>query len=332
MYGGEARMYALLELLGVAAAVLAERWLRRPQTWHAWAIGGVTMLALFDHVSGLLLGAGLLAVAGLRRDREAWRWRIGLAIPAVVWATVWGPSFLRQQSVTHASWIAHTSFTGVVDAIGSLVTSTGGLGLVVTTGVVAGGAVLLRRDPVLGRVWVLCGVLPVALAAAIGIFVPFFIDRTLTVASWAPAFAIAVLLDVLLRRSRLVGITVVAVMCAIVVPGTLVFLGRTWEYDASIDHLRSVSRRGDVVAVVPAWYGPLVDWRIAIPESGGVRTVRVAGLTDSHAIAIGARTASGRVWVLSFAGDERRFPGFERCGPDWTDGVTAVSCLRGPVG
>src|SRR4029077_9540135 len=40
-YGGEARMYALLELLGVAAAMLAERWWRTPRPWHAGAAGAL---------------------------------------------------------------------------------------------------------------------------------------------------------------------------------------------------------------------------------------------------------------------------------------------------
>ena len=38
IYGGEARMYALLQLIGVAAAVVGDHWLRAPRPWHAWAI------------------------------------------------------------------------------------------------------------------------------------------------------------------------------------------------------------------------------------------------------------------------------------------------------
>ena len=331
MYGGEARMYALLELLGIAAAVLADRWLRRPQSWHAWAIGVVTLLALFDHVSGLLLGAGLLAVAGLRRDRAAWRWRAALAAAGVVWAACWGPSFLQQQSVTHASWIARTSVAGVVDAVGSLVTATHGFAAVIALAVGAGAVVLWRRDPVLGRVWVACALVPFVLAAVIGLFAPFFIDRTVTVAAWAPAVAIAVLLDAVFRRSHVVGVAVAIGAFALVVPGTLVFLGRTWEYDASIEHLQAVARPGDVVAAVPAWYGPLIEWRIAEPDTGGVHAITVSGLGDAEAVVLGARATNHRAWVLSFSGDHQRFLAFARCAPDWTDGVTTVSCLRLPA-
>ena len=62
-----------------------------PAPWHAWAIGVVLLVALFDHVSGALLGAGLIAVAGVRRDRDAWRWRIVVTGAGLLWLVVWGP-------------------------------------------------------------------------------------------------------------------------------------------------------------------------------------------------------------------------------------------------
>ena len=78
------------------------------------------------------------------------------------------------------------------------------------------------------------------------------------------------------------------------VPGTVVFLGRTWEYDASIEHLQAVTRRGDVVAAVPAWYGPLIEWGIAIPEAGAVHAIPVPGLVDADAMVLGAHAANNR--------------------------------------
>jgi hypothetical protein len=89
----------------------------------------------------------------------------------------------------------------------------------------------------------------------------------------------------------------------------------------------SVVRSGDVVATVPDWYGPLVDWRVGVRAFGDARPVTVPGLGGAHAIAVGESPSTGRVWVLSFAGDRRRFDSFRRCAPDWTDQVTVVSCL-----
>jgi hypothetical protein len=106
-----------------------------------------------------------------------------------------------------------------------------------------------------------------------------------------------------------------------------VFLDRHWEYDESIDHLVAVARPGDVVATVPDWYGPLVDWRVGVREFGAARPTRVRELPDAHAIRLGAPPTSGRVWVLWFTGDHRTFPGVARCASDWSDGVTTLSCL-----
>ena len=79
LHGREVRMYPELELIGVGAAVLADSWLRQPRRWHAPLVGALTLVCLLTHVSGFLLGAGFLALAGRRTDREAWRWRAALA-------------------------------------------------------------------------------------------------------------------------------------------------------------------------------------------------------------------------------------------------------------
>ena len=117
LYGGDARMYALLQLLGVAAAIITERWLRAPARWHAWAIGAVLLVALFDHVSGALLGAGLLAVAGVRRDRDAWRWRLVVTGAGLVWLAAWGPVMVDQLGGQWASWIPRTTPLGFAQTV-----------------------------------------------------------------------------------------------------------------------------------------------------------------------------------------------------------------------
>ena len=70
-YGSEARMYALLQLLGVAAAMTAESWLRAPRRRHAVLIGVVVLVGCLDHTSMFLLGGALLVLAGWRRDRAS---------------------------------------------------------------------------------------------------------------------------------------------------------------------------------------------------------------------------------------------------------------------
>ena len=331
MYGGEARMYALLELLGVAAGMLAERWLRAPQRWHPAAVGGIVLLAVFDHVSGFLLAVGLLAVAGRRTGVVARRWRMAIGGALALWMVVWGTSFLAQASVTHASWIDKTSFRSIGDALTQLLTNQQGIVVLVVAAVSCGIVFVIADDRLLGRVLVCLGVLPTALAAMVGLFVPFFIVRTVTIAAWVPCLAVGALVERLWRHSRPFGVIAVLVTALAVIPATFVFLDRHWEYDASVDQLVAVSRPGDVVATIPDWYGPLVDWRVAVRVYGSARPVELADLPSAHAVSLGEQARSGRAWILSFAEDHRTYPGLPRCAPDWTDGVTTVSCVRVPV-
>jgi hypothetical protein len=330
MYGGEARMYALLELLGVLTAMLAEAWIRDPRHWHAAAAGGLVLLGVFDHVSGFLLAGGLLTLGGLRQDREAWRWRAFVAGAVALWAVVWGTSFLKQVSTTHASWIERTTIHSIPDAVSAQVTSQQGVALLVLAAVIGGIVVIVASDGVLGRVVLCCGVLPVVAAAVIGCFAPFFIDRTITVAAWVPCLAVGMVVDRGWRRSPVMGVAIAVLVGALVLPATLVFMDRHWEYDEAVDHLLAVVRPGDVVATVPDWYGPLVDWRVGVQEFEAARPVHVDELPEAHAILLGNRATTGRAWVLSFAGDHRTFPGMAHCAPDWTDAVTVVSCLVVP--
>jgi hypothetical protein len=207
------------------------------------------------------------------------------------------------------------------------VTHQQGIALFVVLVVGAGSFLVLVRDHTLGRVLLSCGLLPIGAAAVIGLAAPFFIDRTVTVSAWAPCLAIGFLVERVWRRSELIGCFAVVLTALLILPSTITFLERHWEYDASARHLAAVARDGDVVATVPDWYGALVDWRIAVREFGAAPSTTVPGLADAHAVRLGSAKPSGRVWTLSFAGDERRFPGLARCAPDWTDGVTTVSCL-----
>src|SRR5262249_20615023 len=112
-HGGEARMYALLQLLGVCAAMLSEQWLRHPKSWHTWALAAVVALAVFDHVSGFFLAVGVFTIAGVRTDLLAWRWRAAVIGALALWAVVWAPAFLDQRRLPYAEWMPRTSVDSV---------------------------------------------------------------------------------------------------------------------------------------------------------------------------------------------------------------------------
>jgi hypothetical protein len=329
LHGGEARMYALLQLLGVLALVLADRWLQAPRPWHAFALGALLVVAYLDHVSAFLLAGGVLVLPGLRRDADAWRWRGAVVGATALWALLWGPSFLEQSGHDWAGWIPRTSADGIARAIGGQVTGVAGLRTLLAVAVLAGGVVLWRRDQRRGRLWVCLGGLPFVAAAVIGCFSSFLLDRTLSLAAWAPALALGVLGDALVIRWRRAGTAIVAAALVAVFVGTAGFLAvKRFDVDLSIDRLTAVVRRGDVVATRPARYGALANYRIGVLGGGPVSSVLTPGLVDTDAFRIGPAPATGRIWLLSLADDHRRNRGFTPCAPTWTDGVTKVECLR----
>jgi hypothetical protein len=244
-----------------------------------------------------------------------------------VWVLLWGASFAAQARTTHASWIGPTTAAGVVRALSSLITTQRGVTVLVAIVVAAGIAVALRTEQVLARLMLCLGVLPLAAAALIGVVVPFFIDRTLTVSAWVPCLALGLAVQWAWSRSRAMGVAVALTVAVLVLPAAGGFLRRQWEYDASVDHLLGVVRSGDVVATVPDWYGPLVDWRVGVRAFGTMTATEVPDLPSAHAIRVGDRSPTGRVWILSFSGDHRTFPGLTRCAPRWSDGVTDVTCI-----
>jgi hypothetical protein len=328
LHGRDARMYAELELIGVAAAVLADQWRRRPRPWHAPVLGALVLTGLMTHVSMFLLGAGLLALAGLRTDREAWRWRGAIVAGGLGWALLWGPTFLVQSRGGHSSWIAPTSVSGTVNALGFLLTYEPKLHVAALAAVVAGAIAMHRRAPGLTRVWLACFAVPVALALVAGFSAPVMLDRTFTLMAWAPLLALAYVLDALLRRSRVIGAVGVLVVLSIMVPSTVANISGRSGPDVPLRQLEQVILPGDVVAVHPASKAPEMQWSLGVRSKYPTRTVGVSGLPKSFSLAVGSGPRSGRIWFLDWGSHNAAPPGFTSCAPRWAWGKTHVLCLR----
>jgi hypothetical protein len=332
-HGGEARMYALLELLGVVSAVTADRWLSGDDAprWCAWAAGGLVAVALFDHVSGFLLAAGMVAVAGLRVDRRAWEWRAALGSAALLWAVVWGSSFADQAGNDWVGWIPRTSPGSFARAVSGQVTDVEPLAWLILVGVVAGGWCVWRADRRLGQVWLAVGAVPFAAAAVIGVVSPFLIDRAVTVASWAPPLALGFAVAAIVARWPLLGRAVAVALVLLVAVGTIAFLaGKRYDSDLAVDHLTSVARPGDVIVTRPARYATLPGYRIGVERWRDTRWVATPGIDHAAAFRAGDVGRSGRVWLFTPDTFERSFPGYRACAgtAPWTDGVTHVVCLE----
>jgi hypothetical protein len=327
-FGRDARMYATTVLLGTSAAWVATRWLERPSPRRASVAGVIVLLALWTHVSGLFLGAGLLAIAGLRRDAPAWVWRGALAAAGLVWAVTWGPAFLHQAEQTTGGWIPYTTPTGLARAVNELVTSYRGVAWVGLAAVTAGGALVVRRaEPALRRVWLCCFLLPTVLVALVGIRMHVLLPRTLAFASWGAPVALVHLVDAARRRWVPLGVAVGALVALLVVPSLVAAPWRDPQgHERAFAYVADRARPADAVAVHPAWLWPLVDWRMRATDAPAPR--RQTMPTSLYATAMTRRaTWTGRVWLIYPATYAADTAGFRPCGPTIPAGAYRVRCL-----
>lgn len=328
-HGRTARMYAELELVGVAAAVLAEAWLRSPRRWHPPALGTLVLVGLLLHVQMFLLAGGLLALAGLRRDRAAWLWRAAIAAGGLGWAVLWGPSFLVQSRGGHSDWIPRTTPYGILHTFGRLVTFDSRYQGVVLVAAIAGAIVVGRRDRHLARVLVCCSFVPIALAAALGTVYPVLLDRALTVTSWGPLLAIGFLVAELGRRSRVVGAIAVVTIAVIALPAGVSAVDAPPSPDRALDHLAAVGQPGDVVAIHPGGMIPELEWSLGFQGKYPYRVVPVNGLDNTSGILLGRGRPTGRTWVLDVSRWHRlSTSGAVPCAPEWSWGASRVLCVR----
>ncbi len=328
VHGREARMYAELELVGVAAAVLADSWLRRPRAWHPPAIGALVFVGLMTHTSMFLLGAGLLVLAGRRTDRDAWQWRAALGAGLVGWAVVWGRSFLVQSQGGHSDWIPRTTLSGMLHTAGRLVAFDPVLHLPVVVAIAAGAWFLIRADPRLGRVWICCVLIPAALAAATGTVAPVLLDRTLTLFAWGPLLAIAYLVSAAADRRRAVGVLAAVVLALVMIPPALRTVSGRSAPDRILRHIEQVAGPGDVVAIHPGGRLHELAWSVGVRGASPYATVAVSGFGNTTGIALDpSRAPSGRLWLLDWTKHRLRAPIGPRCAPDWNHGGARLSCV-----
>lgn len=327
-HGREARMYAVMELVGVAAVVIADAWVRRPRRAHAPVMAVVLLVGLMTHVSGVLLAIGVFALAGLRRDRDAWRWRAGVLAAGLTWAALWGRAFLIQAHGGHSSWIAATTVHGLTNALGRLVTFRSDAYVAVVAAVAFGAIVMWRRDRVLGRVWTCCFAVPVGVGALAGLALPVVIDRTFTVVAWGPLLAIGFALDAVVRRSRTVAAVAFVALLAVMLPSTAYTLTTRSGPDVAIRHLERVVRPGDVVAVRPSWKAVETQWSLGVRGRVPFEPVRAVGVPGADARVLGRGRLSGRVWLLDW--HHYALTNTTPCAPTWQRGTSRVECLRVP--
>ncbi len=332
VHGREARMYAPLELIGVACAVVADAWLHTPRRKYAVLVGALTFAGLMTHVSMLLLAVGLLALAGRRVDAAAWQWRGAVLGGLAAWALLWGASFLVQARGGHSSWIPHTTAARFVDTISALVTTQAGVADIVVVAICVGGIICWRRDATLARVLACCCFVPAGLAGLLGLRSPVLLDRTLTLAAWGPLLALAVAADALSRRARALGFPAAAITAVVMLASTAGAIAAPGP-TAALDQLDRVARPGDVIAIQPLPKGVELDWTLAIRgDDGPTRSVQLPGIRDAAAVALTGRRPTGRVWLMQITSRKIALAGDHLCAPTWHRGLTRMFCIRREFG
>lgn len=329
-HGRQARMYAELELLGVAIAVLADRWLRRPRGRHSLLLALLVLTGLLTHVSTFLLAAGLLLVPGRRTDRAAWQWRGAIAAAGAGWAVLWGAAFVVQARGGHSAWIPPTSVGGLTTAIGHAITLDPALVAVAVLAIIGGGIALVSVDRSLGRIWVCLFAVPVAIGAVAGLVAPVVLDRTFTLMAWAPVVAVAALVDAAFRHHRVAGtLGGVAMLGAVAIGVPGVVLSSTGP-DSALRLVARHARPGDVVAMRPATKAPELAWTYGVRAPfGSSHPVRVNGAPRVTALALGHAPWTGRVWFVDW--HRRPTPpalGGGTCHAPWVWRHTRIACLR----
>jgi mannosyltransferase len=328
-YGREARMYALMQLVGVVVAFGCHRWLLRRTTASAVLVGVALLVGVFAHVSGLLLAAGVFLLAGRARDRAAWRWRMAVAAPVLVWAALWGAAMNQQRKAGTALWIPHTTPTTFVRALSQPLSYTNGFAWLIVAAIVGGAVLIARTDRPLAVVGLTAYVVPVLLGAAVGVGYHFFIPRTLAFGAWAPLLAVAFLLDAALRRWRLVGAAAVALVAVVVLASAAQALRDTplSRIDQMDAHLRAVVRPGDVVTTAD-WERSLVEWPLLVQGEVPAKPVR-SPLHKGRAFRLDGRP-TGRVWLVQSADESATIRGYVPCARPWRNAAVQVHCLRAP--
>ena len=182
------------------------------------------------------------------RDREAWRWRAGIA-PARRLAVL-GAVVPRQAQGGHSDWIPRTTLDGIVHTFGRLVAYDPQLHVIALAAVIAGAVGRLAPRSAVGTRPRVLRIRARRAAAAAGVFAPVLLDRTLTVAAWGPLLAIGFLVGGIGQRTRRLW------ACSrhdrfVVVPAAVHVVETRSGPDRALRHLALVVRPGDVVTTHP---------------------------------------------------------------------------------
>jgi hypothetical protein len=324
-YAHTARMYALSILGGTVVVVAADRWLGGHRRGR-WFAGGGLLVAALAQSAALFLVPGLLLLAGRRTDAEAWRWRATILAATALWGMAWGVQAFEQAERGTASWIPRTTPRSIVDALNGQVSLYASTAVIVTVLIVLGGAWLVRREPVLGKLWLSLFALPFLFACLAGLRDGFLLPRTIAFAAWGPVLALAACIEAARRLDPRAGLAAVAGVVIVVVPsvGPAATIEETL---AGRPELTELARPGDAIVVHPRWLWPLMAWDhgATADEPRPAELDSLDGL-DAFVFVLGDEPFSGRVWLYHPRSYPLELDGLDPCGPPLVVGDVSIDC------
>src|SRR5207237_7418396 len=120
-------------------------------------------------------------------------------------------------------------------------------------------------------------VVPLAVAAVLGIYSHFLLPRTLSAFAWAPLVGLAALVDGAARRWRPLGLAAGGLVAMLVAPSVGPALHDRPPPAAALARVEAVARPGDAVAIHPHWLHPLVAWHLGVHRRGPEAPLSLAG-------------------------------------------------------
>ncbi len=303
-FAHQVRMYGLLQLLGVVAALAATRWLQTSR--HKWtAVAGVAgLLAAFSHAAGWVLLLGLFALPGLRRDRIALVWRTAIGGAVLLYAAAWGPAAYRWRSTSLYRPIDVESFTITVN---ELIAAIRDNRWIILPAAALGALVLVKRQDDFARVWLALFLFPMTLLAVVSLRVPMFIPKSLMVIAWGMPVALGALVGRFARMRSTAGVVVLVVLASLTVP-YLPGVYDTFERTDAVAELRSAVTDGDLIVSrhtiwVTQWYAEILDGARPAPDIDLPDDLRRdekgdLGRDQLLVLKVGDAPWNGRVWLL----------------------------------
>lgn len=281
-YDTEARMYALVLLLGTVALIVATSLLRRPGPLPALALAVVAACLLYSHYWSLYVcavAAVVAVVASFRGPhRRAARYGLAALVAAGIAFVPWLPTFLFQLRHTGTPWATPANYTAIVYAFTQFAggDSTPGRALALALffllllalfgAPVDGRHVMLDLRTRPGVRLLIVGVVATLFLAILAgrVSGSTFADRYTSVIAFPAflvfAYGVTVLSDARVRAGVLALLVVLGFAAAI--PNATLLRTQAGQVATAID---ARATAGDVVAFCPDQLGPSVSRLVTAP-------------------------------------------------------------------